>query len=95
MSGLRSIVEKWIAPGPATSVSVRRCSRYGSARGRHVRVDVVRPTGPCCVHFFEHDDGCWQVLPPDRTRLTMGAYSTSVPAARSNIDDDERAVAPR
>lgn len=74
MKRLRMVVEKWLAPAPSAPVRVTRI--VGSSDGRHsVRVEVDGPRGPVSLHFFRHSDGAWQVFPPVRAGLTMGAYA--------------------
>lgn len=76
MRRLRTVVEKWLAPAPATPVRVTRIA--GGAEGRSsVRVEVDGPRGPICLHFFRHSDGAWQVFPPVRVGLTMGGYTAA------------------
>jgi len=45
--------------------------RMAANRVRYVRVEAVRPTGVLALLFFRHDDGSWQVFPPEEIRLTM------------------------
>lgn len=77
MRRLRMVVEKWLAPAPATPVRVTRIA--GSADGRpSVRVEVDGPRGPISLHFFRHSDGAWQVFPPVRAGLTMGCHGATI-----------------
>ncbi|MBC8742913.1 hypothetical protein F6X40_41355 [Paraburkholderia sp. UCT31] len=62
---LRSLVEKWLTPTAATPVRVTRFSRTGASRRRYARVEVQRPEGSVALFFFRHDDGTWQVFPPE------------------------------
>lgn len=79
MRQLRMAVEKWLAPTSAASVRVTRLT--GSASGRQgVRVEIDGPKGPISLHFFRHGDGAWQVFPPARASLTMGAYAAVIRA---------------
>jgi hypothetical protein len=68
---LHRIVDKWLAPTPATPVKTIRLCRMAANRVRYVRVEAVRPTGVLALLFFRHDDGSWQVFPPEAIRLTM------------------------
>jgi len=70
---LRLLVEKWLAPTPATPVRVIQFSRARSNQRRYVRVEVLRPTGAVEMFFFRHGDGTWCVFPPETERLAMRA----------------------
>ncbi|MDR5754006.1 MULTISPECIES: hypothetical protein [unclassified Caballeronia] len=63
-------VDKWLAPTPAMPARVVRFCR--SALGRHVCVEALRPTGMLAIIFFRHDDGSWNVFPPQAKRPSMG-----------------------
>ncbi|RDK03242.1 hypothetical protein [Paraburkholderia lacunae] len=65
---LRSQVEKWLAPAPATPVHVTRFSRAGWNGGRYVCVETSSPAGARALFFFRHDDGSWCVIPPAANR---------------------------
>ncbi|WP_236721038.1 hypothetical protein [Paraburkholderia phytofirmans] len=69
---LRSQVEKWLAPAPATPVHVTRFSRTGWSGRRYVCVETSSPAGALALFFFRHDDGSWCVFPPvaDRRKPT-------------------------
>lgn len=77
MRRLRMVVDKWLAPSPATPVRVTRIAG-GMERRLGVRVEVDSPRGPVSLHFFRHSDGAWQVFPPERGGLTMRAYTAMV-----------------
>lgn len=62
---LRSLVDKWFAPNPATPVRITRFSRTRLHQRRYVCVETWRPTGPLAIFFFRHDDGSWCVFPPE------------------------------
>jgi len=68
---LRFLVEKWLAPTPATLVRVTQFSRTRSNHIRYVRVEALRPAGSVAIFFFRHDDGTWCVFPPKIERLAM------------------------
>ena len=38
---------------------------------RYVRVEALKPTGVLALFFFRHDDGSWQVFPPEAVRMMM------------------------
>jgi hypothetical protein len=61
---LRSQVEKWLAPGPTTSVHVIEFSRTPSGGRRYVCVETAQQVGLRALFFFRHDDGRWCVFPP-------------------------------
>ena len=68
---LRRIVEKWLAPTPGTPVREIRLCRMPADHTRYVRVEALRPSGVLALFFFRHDDGSWQVFPPEAARMTM------------------------
>lgn len=70
---LRFQVEKWLAPGPTTSVHVVEFSRTQLGRRRYVCVETMQPAGLRALFFFRHDDGCWHVFPPAADRPPMSA----------------------
>lgn len=64
---LRALVDKWLAPTPASPFRVTRFGR--TARGaRFVCIEVLRLAGPLTIAFFYHEGGAWYVFPP-RTSL--------------------------
>jgi hypothetical protein len=75
MNSLRAMVERWLAHMPPARVSFARFGCEGSARRRHVRVDVHRPEGDVAIHFFRHRDGMWRVFPPTASPLVMNVLS--------------------
>ncbi|MCG5077092.1 hypothetical protein [Paraburkholderia tagetis] len=70
-NSLRLLVEKWLAPTPATPVRVTRFTRTRSKRRRYVRVEAVGPAGSLAIFFFRHDDGTWRVFPAESERAAM------------------------
>ncbi|KDP87681.1 hypothetical protein CF70_035050 [Cupriavidus sp. SK-3] len=70
---LRFQVEKWLAPGPTTSVHVIEFGRTHSGRRRYVCVETTQPAVLRALFFFRHDDGCWRVFPPAVDRPKMSA----------------------
>jgi hypothetical protein len=70
-NSLRSLIEKWLAPTPATPVRVTRFSRTRSDQRHYVCVESVRESGPLAIFFFRHGDGTWRVFPPEANRPTM------------------------
>ncbi|MFP3562659.1 hypothetical protein [Paraburkholderia sp. SIMBA_030] len=73
---LRLLVDKWLAPTPATPVRVTRFGRTSANRKRYVRVEALRSTGLLAILFFRHDDGSWCVFPPsiESGRPAMSVY---------------------
>ncbi|SDJ15735.1 hypothetical protein SAMN04487926_13557 [Paraburkholderia steynii] len=74
-TSLRLLVEKWLPQTLSTPMRVTRFSRTHPNRRRYVRVEALRPEGSVALFFFRHDDGTWQVFPPENARLTIGAYA--------------------
>ncbi len=64
---LRLVVEKWISPARATSVRITEFGRVTSNQRRYVRIEALRPAGALVIFFFQHDDGSWNVFPPNAT----------------------------
>jgi hypothetical protein len=71
---LRSLIEKWLSPTPAVAVRVIRASCTRSNCRRYVRVETLGPRGLFAMFFFQHEDGSWQVFPPELQRPAIGAY---------------------
>lgn len=72
---LRTLIDKWLAPTPASPVRITRLrfSRTASNEARCVCVRAARTTGPLAIFFFRHDDGWWYVFPPAYERPAMRA----------------------
>jgi hypothetical protein len=68
---LRELVEKWLAPTPATPFRVTRFSRTRDSNRRYVCVEVARPACLVAIMFFRHADGAWRVFPPRREGPAM------------------------
>jgi hypothetical protein len=75
---LRALVDKWLWPGPAMTVRVMKSSRTPSSRRRYVRVGAFWPEGYRAIVFFQHDDGSWNVFPPNTDVPAMRAYQLAV-----------------
>ncbi|MBV8628761.1 MAG: hypothetical protein JO371_12990 [Paraburkholderia sp.] len=72
---LRLLVEKWLAP---TENSPARVVRFGHTQRDHYRyvcIEAFRSEHLLAIFFFRHDDGSWQVFPPEVRHLTLGAFS--------------------
>lgn len=70
-SSLRLLIGKWFAATPATPVRIKRLARERSDRRRYVAVEVSRGEGGAAIWFFGHQDGSWQVFPPDLERPAL------------------------
>jgi hypothetical protein len=70
---LRVLVEKWLWTDSAMTVRVMECSRTPSDRRRYVRVGTFGPKGYLAIVFFRHDDGSWNVFPPNTNMPAMRA----------------------
>jgi hypothetical protein len=60
---LRYQVEKWLAPTTPVHVTAFGHSRQGG--GRYVCVETRQAAGLHALFFFQHDDGYWNVFPPE------------------------------
>jgi hypothetical protein len=69
---LRVLVEKWFAATGAIPVRVVSFTRTAAGHRRCVGVEAERQAGPLTLFFFSHDDGSWQVFPPEASRPAMG-----------------------
>lgn len=68
---LRSLIDKWLAPTPASPISVTRLSYTRGRSMRCVRVESVKSSGVLAIFFFQHGDGSWSVFPPELERPAM------------------------
>lgn len=75
---LRSLVGKWFGTASVVPVRVMEFSRTPSHRTRYVRVSARGPQGCLTIVFFRHDDGSWNVFPPNAKVLAMCAYRLAV-----------------
>lgn len=62
---LRSLVEKWFAPNPASPVRIAHFGRTHRHQRRYVCVETSWHAGVFAIFFFRHDDGSWCVFPPE------------------------------
>ncbi len=67
-------VDKWLAPTPSMPARVTRFCRTGMHRRRYVCVEALRPSGLLSIFFFRHDDGTWNVFPPEAERPAMNGH---------------------
>ena len=72
---LRFLVEKWLAPGPSSSVHVTEFSRTRLGGRRYVRVETSLDAESRSLFFFRHDDGCWCVFPPTADTPKLYGYA--------------------
>ncbi|RDU95934.1 hypothetical protein DWV00_27070 [Trinickia dinghuensis] len=68
---LRSLIDKWLAPTPASPICVTRLSYARSRPTRCVRVESVGSSGALAIFFFRHANGSWSVSPPELERPAM------------------------
>ncbi|BBQ01355.1 hypothetical protein BSFA1_64830 (plasmid) [Burkholderia sp. SFA1] len=74
---LRELVEKWLAPYLAAPARVARLARDEAGSHRCVRVEVSRASRNLSMLFFRHDDGSWQVYPPQKARPFINAWGAA------------------
>lgn len=72
-SSLRLLIGKWFAATPAIPVQIKRLARERSDRRRYIAVEVSRKAEGIAIWFFRHQDGNWQVFPPDIERPALQA----------------------
>jgi hypothetical protein len=72
-NSLRWAVDKWLAPTPARPARVVRLCRSHVTGSRYVCIESMHPSGPIAIIFFRHDDGAWNVFPPQARRPSMSA----------------------
>lgn len=65
---LRRVVEKWFGTGSPRSIRVARAGAHARARCRCVRVETTYPNHELSIVFFRHEDGSWNVFPPNGRR---------------------------
>ncbi|TDN70029.1 hypothetical protein B0G77_3476 [Paraburkholderia sp. BL10I2N1] len=72
---LRNLIDKWLAPTPASPVHLTRSrlsnTASGEARCVFARSSRLTGTVPLEIMFFRHDDGRWYVYPPATKRPSM------------------------
>jgi hypothetical protein len=51
---------------------VRLCRSHVTG-ARYVCIEAEHPGGPLAIIFFRHDDGTWNVFPPQAKRPSMSA----------------------
>jgi hypothetical protein len=72
-NSLHYAVDKWLAPTSAHPARVVRLCRSQVTGSRYVCIEAQHPGGPIAIVFFRHDDGTWNVFPPQAKRLAMDA----------------------
>jgi hypothetical protein len=70
-ASLRFVVEKWFGKDSLSSLRVNRVWHARLGRNHCVRVRLSRPDNPVIIFFFRHDDGNWNVFPPEAKRATL------------------------
>ncbi|RKR31522.1 hypothetical protein B0G82_7701 [Paraburkholderia sp. BL17N1] len=74
-TSLRSLIDKWLAPAPGSTISLSR-PRHAKTRSiRCVRVESLGASGAQAIFFFRHDDGSWCVFPPALERPSFRAIA--------------------
>jgi hypothetical protein len=71
---LRWLIDKWLAPTPASPVRLTRYGRTSSSQRRFVLLQTSGTIPPLAIYFFQHDDGVWRVFPPARSGPIMHVY---------------------
>jgi hypothetical protein len=66
---LRAVIDKWVG---RTATNPIKIVRHGDARsGRYVLVSLSRSATMQTIFFFRHDNGSWNVFPPETQRPAM------------------------
>ncbi len=66
---LRAVIDKWIG---RTATNPIRVIRQRDARsGRYVLVSLSQSPTAQVIFFFRHDNGSWNVFPPEIQRPAM------------------------
>ncbi|VXC74740.1 conserved hypothetical protein [Burkholderia sp. 8Y] len=72
-SSLHSAVDKWLAPTATRPARVAQLCRSHITGMRYVRVEAWHGGELIGIIFFRHDDGTWNVFPPQARRPSMNA----------------------
>ena len=73
-NSLHWAVDKWLAPTPARPARVVRLCRSHVTGARYVCIEAQHPGGLLAIIFFRHDDGTWNVFPPQAERPAMNGH---------------------
>ncbi|MFL9959335.1 hypothetical protein PQR65_38810 [Paraburkholderia nemoris] len=66
---LRAVIDKWVGRTPTNPI---RVVRHGDARSRrYVQVALSGSQTAHMIFFFRHDNGNWNVFPPETQRPAM------------------------
>jgi hypothetical protein len=66
---LRAVIDKWVG---RTATNPIRVIRHGDARSRrYVHVLLSGSQTAHMIFFFRHDNGSWNVFPPETQRPAM------------------------
>jgi len=68
---LRVLVDKWFGATGVRLVRVQLRRLPGPTAARCICVEAQRPAGTLTVFFFRHNNGSWQVFPPETIRPAM------------------------
>ncbi|WP_175941572.1 hypothetical protein [Caballeronia sp. BCC1704] len=72
-NSLHSAVDKWLAPTVAHPARVAQLCRSHVTGMRYVRIEGWHGGTLIDIIFFRHDDGTWNVFPPQARRPSMNA----------------------
>ncbi|WP_244816189.1 hypothetical protein [Caballeronia sp. Lep1P3] len=70
---LHGAVDKWLAPTFTHPARVARFCRSHVTGARYVCIEGWHDGGAIAIIFFRHDDGTWNVFPPQARRPSMSA----------------------
>jgi hypothetical protein len=73
LNSLHRAVDKWLAPTAAHPARVVRMGRSRLTGLHFVCIEAWHAKGPLALVFFKHDDGSWNVFPPQVRRPSMSA----------------------
>ncbi|WP_250475331.1 hypothetical protein [Caballeronia sp. GAFFF1] len=69
-NSLHSAVDKWLAPTVTHPARVAQlCRRHTGTR--YVRIETWHHDTLISIIFFRHEDGTWNVFPPQANRPSM------------------------
>jgi hypothetical protein len=71
---LRRVVERWLGGLFTNDIRIKRIGRDNQRHWRCVRADIECQSRLFSILFFRHEDGSWQVFPPEVKRPVMGKH---------------------
>jgi len=77
-NSLHWAVDKWLAPTPTHPARVVQQCRSHVTGLRYVCIEAWHSGGSLAIIFFRHDDGTWNVFPPQVRRPSMNAARLAV-----------------